>query len=141
MTGLTLEGSTAFKMLELIRDQIADLFASSSVPATVAVNTDPSILVEATSRKWSFSIERKPGLQRFQIVARFRAPSEARRLRKIQTASIVPETIWPGAQVDYQDGGGFVLVDEVGMADSIEMDGAVLAERSLARAQELHCIF
>ena len=138
VTGITLESGTGFQRLEAIRNKITELFASASVPATATVVTDPAIVVEATSRNWSFRIERKTQLERYELTARFRSPNEGGRLRKIQTASIQPETIWSGARVDYHMSGGFIIVDEVEFGDSIKADQFKLAERSVARAHELH---
>jgi hypothetical protein len=140
MTGITLEGSTGFRSLELIRDCIAELFASESVPATATVVSDPAILVEATSRNWSFRLEPKSGLARNELVARFRFPNEGARLRRVRSASIEPEMIWPGAEVYDHAAGGFIIVDKVAFGRSVQEGQLALAKHSLARAHELHCI-
>lgn len=138
--GIKLSNGTGFTALEGIRDDLANRLTSASVPATARVVTDPAIVVEANSRNWSFRIERKVDHEAYHLVARFRSPNEGGRLRKIQHAAIKAEQIWPGAAVQYDPNGGFVLLDVVNFKDAETFKDNVLLHRVVSRSQELHQI-
>lgn len=138
LVGIRLESRTGFQALEVLRDELTEKFASASVPGTARVITDPAIVVEATSRNWSFKVTRKPTLDRYDLVALFRSVNEGGRLRKILAAAVEPEKIWPGAEVRREPGGGFVLVDGVGFGVSPESETSHLVDRIVGRAHELH---
>lgn len=138
LAGISFETDTGFQLCEALRDQLSATFAIESVPATASVITEPAIVVEATSRKWSFRIVRKPTFESYELIARFRLSNEGRRLRKILAASIEPDAIWPGAEVQKGDGEGFILVDAVAFDDPSGTQTAALIQRCVDRALQLH---
>lgn len=140
LAGIKLTSSTGFNNLEVIRDDLAARLMSASVPANVRVVTDPAIVVEASSRNWSFRIEHKTDYEAYHLVAQFRSPHEGGRLRKVQRASVDAEQVWPGAAVHRKSNGGFVLVDVVGCRDAKIAKGNMLLDRAVSRSQELHQI-
>lgn len=138
VAGIKLPSCTGFTALEIIRDSLASRLTSASVPATARVVTDPAVVVEANSRNWSLRIERKVDQGVFHFVARFRSPNEGGRLRKIQQSAIKAEHIWPGATVQHEAGGGFVLIDVLAFEDVHGANAEILGNKAVLRAMELH---
>lgn len=140
LLGLEIKSQTGFAELELLRDQVADLLPEESVPATVRLVSDPAVVISATSRHWSFRIEPTEVPLTYRLTAGFRSKREPARLQKVIASKIEPGSIWRGAEILPQPGGGFILVDDLVIDASPALDFSLLAERSITRARELHCM-
>lgn len=138
LAGVRLEGRTGLTQLEKLADDICEALRSQSIPATARVVSDPAIVIEATSRRWSFRVTEECEAGQLELVATFRATREARRLRNIMTSVSNPAEIWPGAYVESWPKGGFILIDSTTDAYGSPVGKQEFLSHICARAGDLH---
>ncbi|WP_421856528.1 TniQ family protein [Oceanicaulis sp.] len=137
--GVQVDGHAHDERLTSLRDALQSHLVTRHIPATVRLTCEPTLVVEATSRKWSFDIRAIAREETVKLRARFRQGKEDRRLREIRDQQIEPENIWPGAEVESRSGDGFELQEAAPLpGDKDSKEALALLDLVARRALELH---
>jgi len=137
--GVQVDGHAHDERLTSLREALQSHLVTRHIPATVRLTCEPTLMVEATSRKWSFDIRAIAREETVKLRARFRRGKEDRRLRRIRDQQIEPENIWPGAEVENRSGDGFELQEAAPLPCAKDSKEALaLFDLAARRALELH---
>lgn len=136
--GIDVDPASGLEEWRLLLSDLGHALALATIPATRRLNCQPSIVVTATTGRWSFKIEHAPQSEDFQLVAKFGASSEPSRLKRIMAAAVVPGDIWPCSKVVLQSSGGFHLVDRLSPQNRAHAWRSDLVQHIITRAHQLH---
>lgn len=138
-TGLILATDDRTAQLQSLADDIGNALDMESIAATVRRLSDPALVVRGSNGRWSFRIETSPqesGL--YTLICNFRASHEHARLKRANAVFERPDDIWPGANVEDDSRGGFVIIDQSHVEPNQQNSLVCLVARCVMRARELH---
>lgn len=122
-----------------LADAISDGLDKEFIAATVRHVSDPALIVRGSNSKWAFRIETSPqDPVVHKLICNFRASHEHARLKRAIAVVQRPDEIWPGATVQNDRRGGFVIIDQFHVEPNHKNSRERLVAKCVTRAHELH---